>query len=108
MIAGPRARPESAGSREPDSVAAVKVPSWPSGHVAFDGEIFEYGAGELTRVPVENLRKIEIAGPKAGRLSVKFGYQAGLDNVKTSAWVEQSHEADLQELVTAVQAAITN
>ena len=31
----------------------MNVPSWPSGHLAFDGEIFEYGAGELTRVPVE-------------------------------------------------------
>jgi hypothetical protein len=84
----------------------VKVPSWPSGHVGFDGEVFEYGAGELTRVPIENLRSIEVKAPKLGRLNLKFSYQAGLNKVKTGAWVEQQHEQELNELVAAVQGAI--
>lgn len=84
----------------------MKVPSWPSGHVAFDGEIFEFGAGELTRVPIENLRKIELKSPKLGRLNLKFEYQAGLGKHKTGAWVEVQHEPELNELVAAVQAAI--
>jgi hypothetical protein len=42
----------------------VDVPSWPSGHVAFDDKVFEFGAGELTRVPIENLRRIEVKPPK--------------------------------------------
>lgn len=85
---------------------AVKVPSWPSGHVGFDDEILEFGAGELTRVPIENLRKIEVKPPKKGRLSVRFEYQAGLSRHKTSAWIEEAHEAELHELVSAVQAKI--
>jgi hypothetical protein len=84
----------------------VEVPSWPSGHVAFDGKIFEFGAGELSRVPIENLRKIEVTGPKAGRLNLKFEYQAGLNKKKTGAWVELQHQEELNELVTAVQAAL--
>jgi hypothetical protein len=84
----------------------MKVPSWPSGHVGFDGEVFEFGAGELTRVPIENLRQIEVKPPKKGRLSVKFEYQAGLSKNKTSAWIDEAHEAELNELVSAVQAKI--
>jgi hypothetical protein len=84
----------------------VEVPSWPSGHVAFDGKIFEFGAGELTRVPIENLRWIEVKPPKLGRLNLEFAYQAGLNENKTGAWVEAQHEAKLNELVTAVRAAI--
>jgi len=84
----------------------VKVPSWPSGHVAFDGKILEFGAGELTRVPIENLRKIELKPPKLGRLNLRVEYQAGLSKHKTGVWVEAQHEAELNELVAAAQAAI--
>jgi hypothetical protein len=52
------------------------------------------------------MRKIEVEPPKKGRLSVKFEYQAGLNKNKTSAWIEEEHEAELNELVSAVQAAI--
>lgn len=84
----------------------MKVPSWPSGYVGFDGEIFEFGAGELTRVPIENLRKIEVKPPKKGRLNLKFEYQAGISTNKTGAWIEEAHEGELNELVHAVQAKI--
>lgn len=83
----------------------MKVPSWPSGHLSLDGDVFEFGAGELTRVPVKDLKSIEVK-EKAGRLSVKFAYTAGLNNVKTSAWVEEQHRAELDELVAAVQGAM--
>ena len=57
-------------------------------------------------VPVENLRSIEVKPPKLGRLNLKFSYQAGLNNVKTGAWVEEQHAEELDELVAAVQGAI--
>jgi hypothetical protein len=83
----------------------VKVPSWPSGHLNLDGDVFEFGAGELTRVPVKDLKSIEVK-EKAGRLSVKFAYTAGLNNVKTSAWVEAEHRGEVDELVAAIQGAM--
>jgi hypothetical protein len=84
----------------------MKVPAWPSGFVSFDGEVFEYGAGEQTRVAANALKSVEIVPPKKGRLSLKFAYTAGLDNVKTGVWIEERHAADLEELRAAVQAAI--
>ncbi len=84
----------------------MKVPSWPSGYLGFDGAIFEFGAGELTRVPIENVRKIEVKPPKKGRLNVKLEYQTGLNKNKSGVWVEEAHEAELNELVSAVQAKI--
>jgi hypothetical protein len=63
-------------------------------------------AAELTRVPIENLRKIEVKPPRKGRLNVRFEYQAGLGSNKTGAWIEEAHEAELNELVSAVQAKI--
>lgn len=83
----------------------MEVPCWPSGRVKLDGDVVEFGTGELARVPVANLRKFE-AKPKAGRLSLTIEYQAGLNKNKTGAWVEQQHEAVLNELVAAVQAAM--
>lgn len=83
----------------------MKVPSWPSGHLSLDGDVFEFGAGELTRVPVKDVKSIEVK-EKAGRLSVKFAYTAGLNNVKTSAWMESEHRAELDELVAAIEAAM--
>ncbi|MGH2983823.1 MAG: hypothetical protein ACRDK5_06180 [Solirubrobacterales bacterium] len=84
----------------------MEVPSWPTGHVSFDGKIFEFGAGELQRVPIENLTKIEVKPPKLGRFNLRFEYDAGLDHNKTGAWIEEQHEAELNELVAAVQGAI--
>lgn len=84
----------------------MEIPSWPSGAVRFDGETFEYGGGELHRVPVGNLLSIEVKPPKAGRLSLNFRYRAGLDTVKTGAWIEQQHAQDLAAFVAAIQAAM--
>jgi hypothetical protein len=67
--------------------------------------VLEFGAGELTRVPVANLTNLEVQPPKKGRLSLRIEYAAGLNRKKTSAWVEEQHEAALNELVAAVQAA---
>jgi hypothetical protein len=57
-------------------------------------------------VPVANVKSIEVKGPKLGRLNLKLNYQAGLNNVKTGAWIEQEHQQALDELVAAVQSAI--
>ncbi len=83
----------------------MEIPSWPSGRVKLDGDVLEFGAGDLQRVPVADLKNIEVT-PKAGRLSLKIEYQAGLDKVKTGAWVEEQHQAELNELVAAVQEAM--
>jgi hypothetical protein len=84
----------------------MEVPSWPSGRVKLDGDTLEFGAGDLTRVPVADVKKFEVGGSAKGRLSLKIEYQAGLNQVKTSAWVEEQHEAELNELVGAVQSAM--
>ena len=55
-------------------------------------------------VPVADIDKVEVK-EAAGRLSLKIAYRAGLNNVKTSAWVEELHRAELDELVAAVQGA---
>jgi hypothetical protein len=51
------------------------------------------------------VKSIEVK-EKAGRLSVKFAYTAGLNNVKTGAWVEEQHRGELDELVAAIQGAM--
>jgi hypothetical protein len=83
----------------------MEVPTWPSGVVRFDGQTLEWGAGELHRVAVTSLLKVEIKPPKKGRLNLKIKFQAGLGTTGTGAWVEQQHEAALSELVAAVHAA---
>jgi len=84
----------------------MRVPSWPSGFLSFDGAIFEFGAGEVNRIPIENVREIEVKPPKKGRLNLKLEFQAGLNTSKAGVWVEETHEAELNELVSAVQAKI--
>ena len=81
----------------------MKVPSWPSGHVKLDGDVLEFGAGDLARVPLADIDKLEVKRA-AGRLSLKVEYKAGLNNVKTSVWVEEEHEPALNELVAAARA----
>jgi hypothetical protein len=39
---------------------------------------------------------------KAGRLSLRLAYRAGLNRAKTSYWVQPEHEAELHRLVDAV------
>jgi hypothetical protein len=84
----------------------MEVPSWPSGRVKLDGDVLEFGVGELIRVPVANLNKVEVKPPKMGRLNRKIEYTAGLDKNKTGVWIEEQHEAELNELVAAVEAAM--
>jgi hypothetical protein len=84
----------------------MEVLSWPSGHVKLDGDVLEFGAGELTRVPVANLTKIEVKPPKLGRFNLRIEYTAGLNKNKTGAWIEEQHRAELDELVAAVQAVM--
>jgi hypothetical protein len=84
----------------------MQVPSWPSGHVKLDGDVLEFGAGELNRVPVASFKNVEVR-EKAGRLSLKLEYTAGLNNVKTGAWVEKQHAAELDEIVAALRAGIS-
>ena len=69
----------------------MQVPSWPSGHVKLDGDVLEFGAGELNRVPVANFKSVEVK-EKAGRLSLKL---------------EKEHAAELDEIVAALRAAIS-
>lgn len=83
----------------------MEVPSWPSGRVKLDGDTLEFGAGDLTRIPVANLRKVEVKPPKKGRFNLRLEYQSGLDNNKTGAWIEEQHEAELTELVASIKAA---
>ena len=97
--AGPKA-----GNRT-DRLRSWRFQARPSRHVAFDGKIFEFGAGELTRVPIENLRRI-VKPPKLGRLNVDLPTRRGSTKNKTGAWVEAQHEAELNELVAAVQGVI--
>jgi hypothetical protein len=84
----------------------MQVPSWPSGHVKLDDDVLEFGAGDLTRVPVADLTKIEVKLPKMGRFNLRIEYTAGLNKNKTGAWIEEQHVAELNELVAAVQAAM--
>ncbi|HEX6586209.1 MAG TPA: hypothetical protein VF052_05610 [Solirubrobacterales bacterium] len=60
----------------------MEVPCWPSGRVKLDGDVLEFGAGELERVPVANLRKSE-AKPKAGRLSLTIELVAAVQSSMT-------------------------
>jgi len=84
----------------------VQVPSWPSGHVKLDDDVLEFGAGDLHRVPVANLASIEVKPAKKGRLNLRIEYTTGLNRSKTGVWVEEQHEAELTQLVAAVQAAM--
>ncbi len=84
----------------------MQVPSWPSGHIRLDDDVLEFGAGDLRRVPVANLASIEVKPPKKGRLNLRIEYATGLNRSKTGVWVDEQHEAELTELVAAVQAAM--
>jgi hypothetical protein len=84
----------------------MEVPSWPSGRVKLEGDVLEFGAGELARVPVANLTNVEVKPPRKGRFNLRIEYTAGLSNNKTGAWVEEPHEAELTELAASIKAAM--
>jgi hypothetical protein len=79
------------------------LPIWPSGIARLDGGILEVTTGDGIRVATRDITSIGVKPPRAGRLSLTLEYRAGLDNVKTSYWVEPENEAALHELVAAVE-----
>ena len=80
------------------------LPIWPSGIARLDGGILEVTTGDGIRVATRDITKVEVKPPRAGRLTLALEYRAGLDNAKTSFWVEPEHEAALRELVAAIEA----
>jgi hypothetical protein len=55
------------------------------------------------RVAACDVSAMSIVPPRAGRLSLNVEYQAGLNRVKRSFWVESRHEAALSALVMGVR-----
>lgn len=80
------------------------LPIWPSGIARLSDGILEVTTGDGIRVAARDVKAIGTKPPRAGRLSLTLEYRAGLNNVKTSFWVEPQHEAALNELVAAVRA----
>jgi hypothetical protein len=79
----------------------IRVATWPTGLIRFDGEIFEHICGEMFGVPVTDIVKLKVT-EKAGRLELALSYRAGLENGTKSFWVDKSNAAALQALATAV------
>jgi hypothetical protein len=82
------------------------LPIWPSGIARLSDGILEVTTGDGVRVATRDITSIGVKPPRAGRLSLALEFRAGLDNVKTSYWVEPENEAALNDLVSAVQAEI--
>jgi hypothetical protein len=80
----------------------MSVPIWPSGVARLDDRILEVTTGDGIRVPVDDIEAIEVEPPRAGRLSLKLAYRAGLGRHRTSFWVEPRHEDALRRLVASV------
>jgi hypothetical protein len=53
-------------------------------------------------VAARDIVEIGVEPPRAGRLSLRLSYRAGLHTARTSYWVGPEHEAALQRLVDAV------
>jgi hypothetical protein len=81
----------------------MSVPIWPSGIARLDAGILEVTTGDGIRVPVDDIETIDVAPPRAGRLSLKLAYRAGLGRHRTSFWVEPQHEGALRRLVESVR-----
>jgi len=80
-----------------------RIPAWPSGVVAFDGQILELTAAK-ERIPREDLRELSVE-PKAGRLSLTLSFQRGLGTHKSGVWVALENTDSLRQLLAAVEAA---
>jgi hypothetical protein len=78
------------------------LPIWPSGVAGLTDGMLEVTTGDGIRVATADIVEIGVQPPRAGRLSLKLVYRAGLNRVKTSFWVEPEHEAALRLLVDAV------
>jgi hypothetical protein len=51
---------------------------------------------------LRDIVEIAVSPPRAGRLSLRLGYWAGLDRARTSYWVAPEHAAALRRLADAV------
>jgi hypothetical protein len=80
-----------------------RVPAWPSGVVAFDGQTLELSAAK-ERIPREDLRELSVE-QKAGRLSLTVSFQRGLGTHKSGVWVTLENGDDLRKLLAAAEAA---
>ncbi len=78
------------------------LPIWPSGIARLHDGILEITTGDGLRVALRDISAIGVEPRRAGRLSLRLAYRAGLDRRKTSYWVEPEHEAALHRLVDAV------
>jgi hypothetical protein len=92
-------------SKEPDH---PDLPIWPSGVARLADGVLEVTTGEGLRVAAEDIVEIDVDPPRAGRLSLKLAYRAGLGKHKTSFWVEPQHEAPLHRLVASIQDLATS
>jgi hypothetical protein len=81
------------------------LPIWPSGIARFSNGILEVTTGEGLRVAARDIQEIYIKPPRAGRLTLKVKFRAGLGWRKHGYWVEGQHEAALHALVATVIAA---
>jgi hypothetical protein len=88
-----------------NGAAGTDLPIWPSGIARFEGGILEVTTGDGFRVAAGDILEIGVEPPRAGRLSLRVAYRAGLDKPKRSYWVEPQHEAALRELVRSVGVA---
>jgi hypothetical protein len=61
--------------------------------------------GDGIGVAARDITEIGVNPPRAGRLSLRLTYRAGLDRVRTSFWVEPGQPAALQRLVDTVLTA---
>ena len=75
---------------------------WPSGIARFADGILEVTTGDGIRVAAADITEIAVEPPRAGRLSLRLAYRAGLMKTKTSYWVAPENEAALRQLVDAV------
>ena len=78
------------------------LPIWPSGAARLHNGILEITTGDGVRIAVRDITDIGAEPPRAGRLSLRLAYRAGLSRAKTSYWVQPEHEAALHALVDAV------
>ena len=96
----------SARDRVPDAANTnPEIPIWPSGIARFTHGVLDVTTGEGVRVAARDITEIGVDRPRAGRLSLRLRYRAGLDRVRTSFWVEPEHRAALQRLVDTVATA---
>jgi hypothetical protein len=99
------ARRRALADRAPGATAEAHVPIWPSGIARFDGDVLEVTTGDGIRVAARDIVEIGVESPRDGRLTLRLGYQAGLDRAKTSYWAAPRHATALQLLVDAVAIA---